>query len=336
MRKSSSVVHVLCGGALLSLAAAGSAQAQAWLTFDVQGSAAVSPIAITRTGNTIVGYYNTGTADASFLRTSDGVVSTFSLVDGASTRALSANRYNDIAGTVSPGPTTQGFLRTADGLAVRFSVDGSSFTEATGINDKDLVAGDYTDTSTSKRNGFVRKPDGKVTTFASPDGTDVAVKAINNQGTVVGTYGTHGFYRNNQGVMTTFRITANYVVPVAINAGGAIAAYYADTSGKIHGLVRSSSGALQGFNAPNAANGSFPTGINDDGIVVGWCLDGQNVTHGFALNTATSKFAALNAPDGAKGTKLLAIGQDGKMVGFYTDAGGAQHAVRANAAITGF
>jgi hypothetical protein len=336
MRHLQSTARILCSGICLALAAGSSAHAQAWLTFDVPEATTVSPVAITA-NNTIVGTYTmSDSTAASFLRTSDGTLTAFNLVDGGSTQASSADRYDDIAGTVSAVGGSQGFLRTADGQATLFSVGGATVTEATGLNDKGWIAGDYVDPSTSKRMGFLRKPDGGVKTFASPDGSDIAVRALNNKNTIVGTYGTHGFIRDAKGNITTFRLTANYIVPVAINNGGMIAGYYQDTSGKIHGFVRQSNGTLSGFNAPSSANGNFVTGLNDSGIVVGWCKDSANLSHGFALDTSISKSVPLNAPNGTNGTELLAIGRDGKMAGFYYDASNVAHAVRANAAQTGF
>ena len=76
--------------------------------------------------------------------------------------------------------------------------------------------------------------------------------------------------------------------------------------------------------------------MNDNGIVVGWCKDDNNVTHGFALNTADTKFAPLNAPDGVNGTVILAIDKTGKMIGVYYDADNVAHPVRANQTVTGF
>lgn len=337
MRRLPTAARILCGGIFLALTAASSAQAQAWLTFDVNGSTAVNPTAMIA-GNTIVGYYLNpdSTTYSAFIRTSDGTVSAFDIFDDGSTKVLSANKNGDVAGSATDSSSnTQAFVRTADGQITQFTVNGASFTEATGITDRGWIAGDYIDPSTSKQMGFIRKPDGDVTTFAAPDGSNLAVRGANNKNSIIGTYGTHGYVRDANGSMTTFRITANYVVPVAINKSGVIAGYYADTNGKVHGFVRPADGsAPKGFNPPGYTGTLSVTGMNDTGIVVGWNNDGQNIPHSFALKGGS--FATLNVPQGVNGTVLTAVGPDGKMAGYYYDAENTAHAVRANAGTTGF
>jgi hypothetical protein len=334
MRKLHSAI--LSSGIVLALAASG-AQAKPWKTFDVPNATVVTPTAYTA-GNTIFGYYlNSDSTTWSFIRTSDGTVTPFNLSDGGSTELLSANTSGDTAGTVFASGGSQAFLRTADGNATLFGINGSSATEAKGMNDNDWIVGDYVDPSTSKQMAFIKRPNGKIETFAAPDGSNsITATAINNSYTVIGTYGSHGYFRDVNGNMTTFRITSTSLVPVAVNNSGAITGYYVDTNGNTHGFVRSAAGNTSGFNAPNSGHGTFVTGMNDVGIIVGWCKDANNIPHGFALNTADTKFAALNAPDGVDGTQILAIDKTSKMIGLYFDADNTAHPVRANKGVTGF
>jgi hypothetical protein len=338
MRRLPSAFRFLSGGIFLALVAGSGAQAaKGWVTFDVPGSTSVTPTAMGDT-NTISGFYaDPDSTDGSFIRASNGTLSTFNLSnDGGSTKALKANPSGDIVGVVSDNAGSQAFLRTAaDGQATLFGVAGAKFTEATAINGSDWVAGDYIDPSTSQQMAFIHRPNGKVETFASPDGMAITVNGINNQYITVGTYGTHGYFRDNQGNMTTMRITANYIVPVAINAGGAIAGYYGDNSG-IHGFIRSAAGVVHGFNAPSSAHGTFVAGLNDNGIIVGYTKDAEDVPHGFALNTATSKDVALDAPQGVNGTEILAIEKSGKMTGIYFDENNTAYGFRALSTVTGF
>jgi hypothetical protein len=338
MRRLPTAFRLLSGGIFLALVAGSGAQAaKSWVTFDVPGATSLAPTAMGDT-NTISGYYaNSDSTFGSFVRASNGALLTYNLSnDGGSTKALSANPGGDVVGVVSDGSGAQAFLRTAaDGQTTTFSVSGASFTEATAINGADWVAGDYIDPATSKQMAYIHRPNGKVETFASPDGSAIAVNAINNQYVTVGTYGTHGYFRDNLGNMTTMRITANYIVPVAINATGAIAGYYNDNSGT-HGFVRSAAGVVHGFNAPSSAHGTFVTGLNDNGIIVGYTKDAEDVPHGFALNTATSKDVALDAPLGVNGTEILAIEKSGKMTGIYFDENNTAHGFRALATVTGF
>lgn len=75
------------------------------------------------------------------------------------------------------------------------------------------------------------------------------------------------------------------------------------------------------INAPNA----FETDCNDvntANTVVGFFIDNNGVTHGFAL--INDKFTIVNVP-GASATLLYGINNNNKAVGWYTDASGVTH-----------
>jgi hypothetical protein len=66
-----------------------------------------------------------------------------------------------------------------------------------------------------------------------------------------------------------------------------IAGYYSDESQVYHGFMVSTGGTITTFNAPGAgtteATGTFPTSINDNGVIVGYYSDPNDVYHGFQL-----------------------------------------------------
>jgi hypothetical protein len=77
--------------------------------------------------------------------------------------------------------------------------------------------------------------------------------------------------------------------PIGLNDLGAITGIYLDANNVYHGFVRSPEGAFTTFEAPGADttpndfNGTFPYGINDWGVVTGYYIDANNVSHGFLL-----------------------------------------------------
>lgn len=132
-------------------------------------------------------------------------------------------------------------------------------------------------------------------------GTDCSV-LINNFGVITGYYLDannvfHGFVRSPEGKFTTLDapgadLTANDfngTVPNAINDAGAITGAYYDVNNVGHGFLRSPEGGFTSFDAPGADltpndfNGTFPYSINDWGVITGYYIDKNNVSHGFLL-----------------------------------------------------
>ena len=83
------------------------------------------------------------------------------------------------------------------------------------------------------------------------------------------------------------------------------------------------------FNDPNATNGTFATGLNNNGVITGYFSDNSG-DHGF-INNAGS-FTTLNEPDAlpttaalGNGTHPLAINDSGQVAGEYFKATGGGH-----------
>jgi uncharacterized membrane protein len=69
---------------------------------------------------------------------------------------------------------------------------------------------------------------------------------------------------------------ASKTVPQAINRKGVIAG----TSDETHGFVRYANGKIVSFDAPNSTR-TYAWGINKDGAIVGYYLEGNNAGHSF-------------------------------------------------------
>src|SRR6266478_3443825 len=124
------------------------------------------------------------------------------------------------------------------------------------------------------RHGFIRSQDGSFTIFDAPGagtapGQGTWAYAINPSGAITGFFfdsvtAAHGYVRSNQGVITVFDAPGAgtgpgqgtiCVSPLIINANGAIAGYYIDSSNVKHGFLRDTNGVITTFDAPGAGTG---------------------------------------------------------------------------------
>src|ERR1019366_3457659 len=77
-----------------------------------------------------------------------------------------------------------------------------------------------------------------------------------------------------------------------------------------------------------AGQGTIPYGINPVGDVIGWFVDGNNVSHGFVRNPwgKITTFDAPGAGTGAgQGTSAYGMNTLGVIVGYFTDNNGVVH-----------
>src|ERR1700749_1157653 len=91
------------------------------------------------------------------------------------------------------------------------------------------------------------------------------------------------------------------------------------------------------FDAPSAdltpgdGNGTFPSGMNNFGVIAGSFVDANDVNHGF-LRFPDGKFVVIDVPGADmtpgsfNGTAAQAINDAGVVTGFYSDASGEGHA----------
>jgi hypothetical protein len=265
------------------------------------GSMGTTPLAINGAG-VVAGFYVTGYPAvgggpySGFVRSSEGVITTFSGPNSPNTGPTGINSAGTIVGYYLIATTNHntddcgfvygfvphGFVRSPAGKFVSFDPPGATGTVATGINDNGLVAGRYCD-SKGISHGFLRNSGGRYVFFDPPgSGTDGAggtnPVAINFAGAVVGTYNTSeyagGFVRHSDGVIQTFVVPgAVQTFPGAIDDAGAITGNYTDSAGAMHGFERYSNGTIISFDAPGAVftfgGGTDPLAINAGGQILG-------------------------------------------------------------------
>jgi len=294
-----------------------------------------------------------------FLRARDGAFTMFDAPGagtgpGQGTRAYSINPGGAIAGWYSDASgVVHGYLRARDGSFTTFDVPGAGGagtgpypgTLASFINPAGAITGLYTDTNYAAH-GFVRAPDGTITTFDAPgagtgsgEGTFVETPTggINPVGEITGdscdAVTCHGFLRTPDGTITTFDPPGSTLTNGnGINPAGTITGNDDDAGGVFHGYLRSPDGSFTIFDAPGAGTaanqGTGGFGINPAGVITGFYIDTNNAMHGFvrAKHGDITTFDAPGAGTGAsQGTEPLANNPAGAVTGFYIDADNVFH-----------
>ncbi len=244
-------------------------------TFDVPGSIYTQPIGINNAGEITGVYEDVPGFDRGFIRSPEGHFTTFN-PGGAG--GSSVPRAIDASGMVIGFYTTTnivppgfGFIRYPDGGLVTFGISGSSYVNPVSINTGGEIAGQYFYNGDTQVGGFVRCPDGDITTFEYAEG--IVPTAINQAGTITGWYGTtgfHGFVRSAEGVITPFdppgTIQTQYI---SINREGFVTgSYLASKPGIEHGFLRSPQGRLTTIDPPGSTQTNV-TAINDLGVITG-------------------------------------------------------------------
>jgi hypothetical protein len=122
--------------------------------------------------------------------------------------------------------------------------------------------------------------------------------------------------------------------PAAINDRGETTGSYYDASCNSHGFLRKADGTIVTFDAPNVGYpagtlypGTAPTGINDEGDIVGSYTDAAGATHGF-VRWRWGTFTVIDDPSSTSSppaTYAQAINDWRMVVGFWYDLNGNSH-----------
>jgi hypothetical protein len=221
----------------------------------------------------------------------------------------------------------------------------SNGTQGASINPAGAIAGQYGDTS-GVFHGFLRSPDGTITTFDAPgagtapgQGTLVTfTDGINPAGAIAlgfsdasGTF--HAAVRAPDGTFTAFDPPGSFFTnDSGINPAGTVTSFYADASFAFHGYVRAPEGTFTLFDVSGGGTGPFqgtePFNINASGAVTGAVVDAGGVNHGFlrAKTGAITKFDAPGAGTGSgQGTLPVYNNPANAISGFEIDGSGVAH-----------
>jgi hypothetical protein len=193
------------------------------------------------------------------------------------------------------------------------------------------LSGDFASSSPSfGQHGFIRNPNGTLTTFDPATSVITQPTSVNRSGVVAGIYldssnATHGFIRLTSGAITSFDppgSTLTEVLTDSINAGGTVVGLYVDANNVLHGFVRSPGGGIIAVDFPGAAQTKVVS-INDAGVLSGTYETAAGDVHGF-VRTANGKFVTYDAPGQCCGTAGGPINLFGTVAGESFDTNGVE------------
>ncbi len=205
---------------------------------------------------------------------------------------------------------------------ITVNVAGAQSTQLTGINSSGTATGNYI-TTNGVQFGFVRAPDGSITSFSAGSGTlGTTPLSINARGDIAGTvkpFPNEGFVRTADGTITLFGVLdCQQILSFAFNNKDVIVGSCL-SSNSIFGFVRGAKGRIKNLVGPGSTP-LLPEGVNSEGDIVGYYPDSNAVLHGFLL-TADGTFTTIDPPNSAA-TNVTAINFHSDIVGSYSTGDG--------------
>jgi N-acetylneuraminic acid mutarotase len=280
------------------------------------------------------------------------------------TVATAINAAGNVAGIyIDPSGNEHAFVLPAGGAITPFNASGTGgsqiFTIPIGLDTAGDIAGVYRDAS-DRVHGFLRAASNGAISILDVPGEDTGKMegtypiCINGSGEIAGDYSStvatssgnhsivHGFIRSAGGTISTFDAVplptsygntnpGTYVV--SLNASGEVAGFYIDGNAASHGFLRTASGAITVFEAPNASSysdqGTAVTGMDAAGDVIGAYADANNIIHGFVRAASNGAITVIDAPGAGtgtyQGTYPDAIDAAGDISGSFTDGNNVVH-----------
>src|SRR5262249_52622277 len=149
-----------------------------------------------------------------------------------------------------------------------FDPPGSIQTTPEAINASSWVVGAYRDAGGASH-GFLRMPDGTITTVEPPGATTSTAWSITDVGTVAGEYktatGDHIFTQSTDGKFASFDIPgAKSITDAFSNSSGVLAGTYQDNTNHYDGFIRAVDGTITTI---SLSSNTSVAAINTDGTV---------------------------------------------------------------------
>jgi hypothetical protein len=206
---------------------------------------------------------------------------------------------------------------------IPIDVPGASATRAFGINNEGVIVGRYDDAN-GVAQGFLRRPNGKITRISVPAGVNGTwAQDINDLGVVVGRYFdadflSHGFMLKQGRYITIDYPGAIETTVRGIDNQGTLSGNYIDAVGFETGFVKD----RNDFRAV-LYPGSDSTDVWDIAkLMVGDWSDIDGNIFGYSLRG--NLFTNINVPD-ATATSIRGINYQGTMAGVFDDADFTSH-----------
>ena len=248
------------------------------------------------------------------------------------TLATGINGLNEISGYFADANGWHGSVREAGGKFTTFDVPGAvGQTYAFGINTLGSVVGRAV-LGNGQNVGFVRGPNGEITTFNVLGANVTQAFGINDWGQIVGTYQDatgvyHGFLRDPSGGIESINAPAtSYTTARGINDWGQIVGYYQVNNGW-RGFLLDPNGTMSTIDVNPPGSNSLETritGVNFFGQIVGYTAGGNLPTYVGFLRDAGGQLTTIELPTatGPEGTQPFGINSWGLVTGYFTDLTG--------------
>ena len=246
----------------------------------------------------------------------------------------------DLSFPITQKPTPQGVTFTP---GVFTTIQGTNL--LTGINDSAQMVGNQSAFQSGK--GYLHNADGTSVEIAHPITSEYPtvnnyVSKINNSGQAAGAYGFvwmedgmmmstfQGFVYDNGAFHDFEDFPAEWNIAIGdfgINDSGHVVGSYIDTDSGKRSCFLKTGDVYTTIDYPGAA-ATYCTGINNNGLIVGYFTDTAGKMSGFLYDESKSgnEFAAISHPaateTGWVGTIVWGINDSGMMAGYYmTDDG---------------
>jgi hypothetical protein len=169
--------------------------------------------------------------------------------------------------------------------------DQNAVTEILGLNDKKFAVGFYLNRSGNQVPFELNITKEKFTDLNPPGASNAEATGINDRGDILGwdatSGGIKGFFVQTGTYYPFSAAGAQATYGLSINYDEKVAGYYVDAQGATHGFVMTGPNwggkaqVWQTIDEPNAAAGTWLTGINNHDDICGYYVDGSGIQHGF-------------------------------------------------------
>ncbi len=276
-------------------------------TFDVPGARSTYVASINAAGTIAGSYQDAANVNHGFKLPAGGPIYVFNVPaagqgGGQGTLPNAIDQAGDVTGYyIDRYLVLHGFVLSANGTLSTFDAPGAGSrgnegTYPVAINASGAICGNYSDAN-FVFHGFVRDGSSVITEFDAPSagskfeqGTMPA--AIDNAGGIVGINVTpagpsEGFLRSPAGTIKALIVPgAVESLPRAINSAGAVTGQWLPAfAAAFSGFVTGAEGEITTFAVPGAGTavntGTYPTGVNEAGVIAGYYTDSNGVSHGF-------------------------------------------------------
>ena len=235
---------------------------------------------------------------------------------GSQTQPADLNDKGAIVGTLVSGSFT-GFL-FSQGVFTHFRFPGSLTTRPSDINNHSVIVGSFTLAFNGRSHPFMVR-NGVFTEIKLPGfpNADANAAGINDLGDITGVVAANGVFQSyllHQGKVTliSFPGAVGGTFARSINNAGVIVGFFRtgpESTAHVGGFTWKN-GVFTTIEVPGSSD-TFPSKINDKGVIVGLDFDSQDANRGFAL--VDGKFFNL-VPD-PDGTDVFALNNFNNVLG---------------------